>query len=295
MGNKKCEKVFDFGTGARNTALFNTQGTLLLLGGFGNLRGTIEIWDIEGKKSVATFEAADSTEVKWGPDGQHILTATCAPRLRVSNGFKIWHYSSTLLHETNYKDATNLGPGEELWEASWTPDPEIGKTQFKILNKPISGGIKPQQPQASKQAYVPPNARGVNKTGVFQSGKSIPGRNTKLHDEDELPENMKGKEGAESLSKSAAKNKKRREAAKKKKDEEADPSTNKAVNLPTKNEPTTTGDPEKDKKIRKINDKLTQIAKLKEQVKSGKQLEVNQLDKIKKESELLEELKSLRL
>ena len=39
--NKKCEKVFDFGTGARNTALFNTQGTLLLLGGFGNLRGTI--------------------------------------------------------------------------------------------------------------------------------------------------------------------------------------------------------------------------------------------------------------
>ena len=59
--------------------------------------------------------------------------------------------------------------------------------------------------------------------------------------------------------------------------------------------PTTTGDPEKDKKIRKVNDKLTQIAKLKEQVKSGKKLEVNQLEKIKKESELLEELKSLRL
>ena len=82
---------------------------------------------------------------------------------------------------------------------------------------------------------------------------------------------------------------------KKKDEEEADPSTNNAVNLPMKNEPTTTGDPEKDKKIRKVNDKLTQIAKLKEQVKSGKKLEVNQLDKIKKESELLEELKSLRL
>ena len=82
---------------------------------------------------------------------------------------------------------------------------------------------------------------------------------------------------------------------KKKEEEDADASTNKAVNLPMKNEPTTTGDPEKDKKIRKINDKLTQIAKLKEQVKSGKQLEVNQLEKIKKESELLEELKSLRL
>ena len=30
--NKKCEKVFDFGTGPRNLALFNSQGSLLMLG-----------------------------------------------------------------------------------------------------------------------------------------------------------------------------------------------------------------------------------------------------------------------
>ena len=41
----------------------------------------------------------------------------------------------------------------------------------------------------------------------------------------------------------------------------------------------------------KINDKLSQIAKVKE----GKQLEANQLEKIKKESELLAELKKLRI
>ena len=56
----------------------------------------------------------------------------------------------------------------------------------------------------------------------------------------------------------------------------------------------TTGESEKDKKIRKVNDKLSQIAKLKQQVKEGKQLEVNQLEKIKKESEFLAELKQLR-
>jgi len=39
----KCEKLFDFGTGPRNTALFNPQGSMLLLGGFGNLRGAIEV------------------------------------------------------------------------------------------------------------------------------------------------------------------------------------------------------------------------------------------------------------
>ena len=113
--NKKCEKVFDFGTGARNTALFNPQGSLLMLGGFGNLRGNIEIWDVKQTKSVANFEAPDSTEVKWSPDGQHILTATCAPRLRMSNGFKVWHDTSTLLHETMYKDATNLGKYSEIY------------------------------------------------------------------------------------------------------------------------------------------------------------------------------------
>ena len=32
-----------------------------------------EIWDIEYKKSVATFEAADSTEVKWSPGKTNIL------------------------------------------------------------------------------------------------------------------------------------------------------------------------------------------------------------------------------
>ena len=33
----------------------------------------LEIWDIEYKKSVATFEAADSTEVKWSPGKTNIL------------------------------------------------------------------------------------------------------------------------------------------------------------------------------------------------------------------------------
>ena len=110
-----------------------------------------------------------------------------------------------------------------------------------------------------------------------------------------MPENLKNKaDNNELLSKSAAKNKKRREAAKKKKDEEeaaAASSGNKAVS----EKAASTGDPEKDKKIPKLNDNLGQIVKLKEQVKAGKQLEANQMDKIKKEAEILAELKQLSL
>ena len=77
--------------------------------------------------------------------------------------------------------------------------------------------------------------------------------------------NLKGKQDAENLSKSAAKNKKRREAAKKKKDEEANNPANPGDKESSPAADTsTTGDPEKDKKIRKINDKLAQINKLKQ-------------------------------
>ena len=59
----------------------------------------------------------------------------------------------------------------------------------------------------------------MGKNGVYKSN-APPIGNSKLHDEDELPENLKGKaDEAENLSKSAAKNKKRREAAKKKQHE----------------------------------------------------------------------------
>ena len=138
----------------------------------------------------------------------------------------------------------------------------------------------------------------VGKNGVYKSNAPPVGSN-KLHDEDELPENLKGKaDESENLSKSAAKNKKRREAAKKKQHEETNNPANpgdKANSAERDASNATTGDPEKDKKIRKVNDKLSQIAKLKAQVKEGKQLEANQLEKIKKESELLAELKKLRI
>ena len=64
--NSKCDKVFDYGTGSRNMALYNPQGNLLLLGGFGNLRGNVEIWSEAAKerKEVAKFDAPDSTDVR---------------------------------------------------------------------------------------------------------------------------------------------------------------------------------------------------------------------------------------
>merc|ERR1711963_877257 len=54
-------------------------------------------------------------------------------------------------------------------------------------------------------------------------------------------------------------------------------------------------DPEKDKKIRRLNDKIASIQKIKQQQKEGKPLEKNQIEKLSKEQEFLDELKALKL
>lgn len=57
-----------------------------MLAGFGNLQGNVEIWDMVNKKFIASTVASDTTLLQWSPDGEHFMTATTAPRLRISNG-----------------------------------------------------------------------------------------------------------------------------------------------------------------------------------------------------------------
>lgn len=62
--NRKCQPMADFGCGPRNLAMFNPQGTLLYLGGFGNLSGQTEVWDLASKRKVAEFATTDATDVR---------------------------------------------------------------------------------------------------------------------------------------------------------------------------------------------------------------------------------------
>lgn len=310
--NLKCEPVFEFGTKHRNSIYYNPHGNILLLAGFGNLNGGVELWDTGSRKLIAKVDAADTTLLRWSPDGEHFVTATTAPRLRMGNGFKIWHYTGTLLYERPWNKQ------EELWEVLWQTYPHTTFKEKSINYKAVEG-IAPSQPQASKQAYRPPSAR----------GQTI---NFKLHDEVEEPGSNRGTES--NPSKAALKLKKKREAKKAKKGLEAvavtaltttttstltttgitltttatttttttcreirrsNPGPNEATDSVRDPDPDLTDDPEKNKKIKKIKSKLDQISKLKKQSATGKQLEINQLEKIKKEAELLRDLQELVL
>ncbi|XP_058802809.1 eukaryotic translation initiation factor 2A [Phymastichus coffea] len=285
--NLKCEAVFEFGTKHRNAIYYNPHGNIVILTGFGNLRGGIELWDTNHRKLIATSDAPDTTLLEWSPDGEHYMTATTAPRLRMSNGFKIWHYTGTLLYERPWNKQ------EELWEVIWQRYPVDTFKQKSISYKAVDG-IAPSQPQASKQVYRPPSARGTTIT-------------FKLHDDEDDT-----KQTESNPSKNALKIKKKREAKKAKKEQEAALAGTQNTNItangqtsaisPKVSSPTSnsanndlTDDPEKNKKIKRIKYKLEQISKLKEQHQQGKQLEINQLDKIKKEAELIKELEELTL
>ncbi|KAK3893139.1 hypothetical protein Pcinc_003034 [Petrolisthes cinctipes] len=280
--NHKCEVVAEFGTGARNTVLVNPVGNIVLVGGFGNISARYEMWDIKTGKVLGQTECPDTTHVNWSPCGQYILTATCSPRLRVNNGYKLWHYTAVLMRE---------GFHDELYAATWIPDPTAAKP-FTISTAPVTG-ITSSVAVASKQKYVPPSQRGA---------KGPPGANVTLEKKFLSQVDVPPKAEAP-LSKSAIKNKKKKEAAKKKRDEEGEKEWVRGQTVgeisdyskikSAADDFDLTGDPEKDKKIKKIKRKLIAIAKLKGEQENGKPMVKTQIEKIATEDKLIEELKEL--
>ncbi|XP_077204805.1 eukaryotic translation initiation factor 2A [Paroedura picta] len=280
----KCDPVFDFGTGPHNATYYSPQGHILVLAGFGNLSGQLDVWDVKNYKLISKPQASDSTYFAWCPDGEHIVTATCSPRLRVGNGYKIWHYTGSILYKYE------APPNSELWQVAWQPCLEGTFPTKGVKYHTVPSKVPDDEPKAG-QAYRPPALR--NK----------PITSSKLH-ENEPPQNMRpqSKGSDKPLSKTALKNQRKHEAKKVAKQEaRAEGNQEIAPGSPVLNAAhavapsVTSGDPEVDKKIKNLKKKLKAIEQLKDQAATGKQLEKNQMEKIQKEAALLKELEDLEL
>ncbi|KAI9374648.1 eukaryotic translation initiation factor eIF2A-domain-containing protein [Aspergillus egyptiacus] len=151
----------------RNTILFSPHGRFVLVAGFGNLAGQMDIYDMEKNyNKITTVEAANSSVCAWSPDGQTILTATTSPRLRVDNGLRLWHVSGSLL----YNEDIN-----ELYDVFWRPQ----STTQHPLSDPFSPIPAPHPsavaylntrkvPAKPLGAYRPPGARGQSTPLAFR-------------------------------------------------------------------------------------------------------------------------------
>ncbi|TKA78978.1 hypothetical protein B0A55_02556 [Friedmanniomyces simplex] len=249
--NQRAVAQHSFNLGPRNTIIFSPHGRFVIVAGFGNLAGQMDIYDLEKNyEKVCTIEASNTSSCEWSPDGRHILTATTSPRLRVDNGIRIWHVAGGLMYNEEFV---------ELYHVVWRPQ----STLQHPLENPLHPAPTPhpsaldflgkvKTPSKPAGAYRPPGARGTATPLAFKredeggaafvremmSGKeprtngfgpsagrrAVPGAETV---EPKMPPGalLGGgvslvADGDENLSKAALKNKKKREA-KKAKDAEA--------------------------------------------------------------------------
>lgn len=329
--NLKCDIVYEFEPGNRNSIFYNDFGNLVLFGGFGNLPGYIETWDLPRRKKLASFKAPDTTLLEWHPAGDTFLTATTAPRLRMSNGFKVWHYSGALLGEYDWSG--------ELLEVIWQKYPSGTYKEPAISDEKIVG-IVSATPVASKQKYIPPGARGH--VTVTASGETIdlrppiPGLPVGYRSSVQIKNSRKSKKAASKAAAAAAaaatvpanegetggettttaaappaasKKQAAKKNAKNNHAETGDLANGNATTNSTKpsggsatngggNGPqkaSLTGDPNKDKKIKAIHKKLKDIKVLKEKHERGETLVPTQIAKMNSESQLTKELEALKL
>jgi len=158
--NARAQVIHTFPLGPRNTVLFSPHGRYMLLAGFGNLAGQMDVYDLEKDYTkVCTIEASNASVCEWSPDGKHILTATLSPRLRVDNGVRIWHAAGQLM----YNEDVN-----ELYHVCWRPQPTsahpLGSNPMLQVPAPHPSATDymatKKTPSKPVGAYRPPGARG---------------------------------------------------------------------------------------------------------------------------------------
>ncbi|KAJ1997616.1 hypothetical protein GGI04_005331, partial [Coemansia thaxteri] len=174
--NHRAEVVFDFGVAPRNYVRFNPHGRVLVIAGFGNLSGAVDLWDRKKLKRISSLDGHGSTYCEWSPDGRHLMAATLSPRLRVDNGICIWHYTGTLVFRQDYN---------ELYQVDWRPASAAKFPQRSALSpappgiaaaaSPGSAGASgaAQPPAKPAGAYRPPHARTREPAGSSAAPRSL--------------------------------------------------------------------------------------------------------------------------
>lgn len=158
--NQKAEPIHTFPLSPRNTIMYSPHGRFVLVAGFGNLAGQMDIYDLSKDYTrLTTIEASNASHCEWSPDGRHILTATLSPRLRVDNGIRIWHALGGLMYNEEMS---------ELYEVTWRPQSPIKHSITDISPAPaphesaLSYLGKAKTPSKPAGAYRPPGARGTS-------------------------------------------------------------------------------------------------------------------------------------
>eukprot|EP00299_Pterocystis_sp_00344_P013984 c6911_g1_i1.p1 GENE.c6911_g1_i1~~c6911_g1_i1.p1 ORF type:complete len:617 (-),score=173.17 c6911_g1_i1:78-1928(-) len=280
--NSICQSKFDFGSNHRNTIRFSPSGRLLCLGGFGNLMGDMDFYEKKGSEfellGSATAQCAVTAE--WSPDGRHLLTSVCAPRMRVDNAIKLWKYTAeVVLHE----------PFEVLYETAWQ-NCRLPEAPLSPRTGPakVSKSVVPEKPKA----YRAPGSSGALAERLRQErATAAPQKISQPAPVPrQIPVNLPPGADVEEYLK-MLKKKEKEQKKKEKKDAEKQTTAPEPAPAPT---PTPAEPAESavdlDKRIKALKKKLKQIDQIKASVAEGKPIDAAQQEKLGHEKGFLEEL-----
>jgi len=68
-----------------NTIRICPFSQLVLIGGFGNLKGQIDMWSLDTLEEVGSAKSDCAITIEWAPDGTSIMTSVLYERVKVDN------------------------------------------------------------------------------------------------------------------------------------------------------------------------------------------------------------------
>eukprot|EP01132_Coremiostelium_polycephalum_P002757 gene2757-3430_t len=282
--NIKGNPLVDFGLNPHNTIRFSPNGKLLCLGGFGNLQGDMDFWDLTRYKKISSTNSYCATYCEWAADSLHFLTAVLSPRIRVDNGIKLIKYDSTVI----YKESI-----PELYQAQWRPQSSNGFPEEKIII-PHPSSVKETSPQPQK--YTPPSQRAAAAAATAATEKSkgpVVPNGFKIY----LTVGGQSTTGSGSSSPSTSSNNSKPKP-KPVKDQNNNSTTTTTTTSPKpadQPKKILTEEEQKERKIKNIERKIKEVEILKSKLESGEFLPPTALEKINNEHKFIDELKSLKI
>jgi len=263
--------VFQFSEAHRNTILWSPHGRFLCLGGFGNLSGDMDFWDINKKAIMGSAKATCAVDFSWSPDGRHFMTASLSPRMKVDNGITIYTYYGEKVLEKKYT---------ELYAAKWRPyllDVYPDRPQSPSLKDRTKSETKTNAAEKKTfVAYRPPGATSSRVADMMRAERAGSG-----------PKKMAPTGPVMSK---AAKRKERKKLAEAAKAALTPPAPGHDMSLQQQSESQYS---DKDKTLRKLKKQLKQIAEIEKKKLVGTELNEQQLGKLEKKAELEREFAEL--
>lgn len=282
MFDHRANPKAEIAKGMRNFVAFNPQGRLFCVAGFGNLAGEIDFYDRESLKPVGTCIATHSSVCMWSPCGRFVLTGTVTPRLRVDNGYKVWHHSGALMFSKDVKEMYSIQfkpfPFSDI---KWPDKRALSPSPPQAISGPSSASTSPINAAVKPIGkYIPPSARNGS-SGTFNhrdpgagTSKSVPGSTGQVPG---APKNAKAAGKSKDTSSAKANSALKSLSAAESQQEPSEDSA-KVKNF---------------RKLMKLKKKLAQINDLKKKQANNEPLEKTQIEKINSELAVLAELQEL--